>query len=221
MHFMFDSDQVGGKIVYVSSTKESEGKSFVSLNLAHTIALTGKKTVVVGLDLRLPKIQDYEGVKSEIGVSNYLMEKDVKIQDIIYPSVSAENLWIITAGIVPPNPAELLSRGKLQEMFEYLRTYYDYIIVDTAPLGLVTDTQLVKDHADLTLYVVRAKRMDKHILNLSLNHLRQLNYGKIGIILNGVDFEGKGYGYGKSIGYGYGYLDQKRKFFRLKKRQRG
>jgi capsular exopolysaccharide synthesis family protein len=220
MHFMFDTDSLGGKIVYVSSTKEAEGKSFVSLNLAHTIALTGKKTVVVGLDLRLPKLQDYEGAKSEVGVSNYLIESDVKIQDILQPSESAENLWVITAGIVPPNPAELLLRPKLAEMFTHLRTQFDYIIVDTAPLGLVADTKLIKDYADLTLYVVRANETDKQFLNLSLNNLRQLNYGKIGIVLNGVDFRGKGYGYGygNSIGYGYGEVDKKRNFFRIKKR---
>ncbi|MGY5354875.1 GumC family protein [Wenyingzhuangia sp. IMCC45467] len=208
------------KVIFVTSTISGEGKTFVSVNTASSIALTGKKVLLVGMDLRAPKITQYLGLPNRSGVSNYLIGQEDKISDLVFPLPGYENLEILSSGIVPPNPAELLLNKRLNKMFEELKEQYDYIIVDTAPVNLVTDTLMMSKHADMFVYVARANYIDKRMLELSEKLYREKRLPNMAMLINGMDHE-RVYGYGV-YGYGgYGYPDEeenKNFFQRLFKR---
>ena len=192
------------KTIFVTSTVSGEGKSFVSVNTACTLALSGKRVLLVGMDLRAPKITQYLGLPTRSGVTNYLINKDADLNDLIFSLDGFENLDVLSSGIVPPNPAELLLSPRIGEMFEDLRLTYDYIIVDTAPVNLVTDTLMLSDHADMFLYVTRAEYIDKRLLSVPETLYKEKRLPNMAILLNGLDHK-KAYGYGGYGGYGYGY----------------
>jgi len=196
------------KIIAITSSVGGEGKSFVTLNLATVLAMQQNKVIVVGLDLRKPKLfQDFK-LKNNIGASNYLVG-NATIDEIIRPT-TIPNLDIISSGPIPPNPAELLSRKSINDLFEELKTRYDFIVIDTAPLGIVADAFMIMPMADMTLYIVRQGYS-------KLEYLRTLddlyNDGKvknISIVLNDSVFR-NGDGYGHNYGYmngGSGYYDE-------------
>jgi capsular exopolysaccharide synthesis family protein len=199
-----------GSVIYVTSTVKGEGKTFVSVNLAITLSTLGKKVVLIGADLRNPQLHKTLNLQrsNEKGVANYLVDDGLKISDIKAKNLSHETKFdIIFSGVIPPNPAELMSNGRFEMLLKELKLEYDYIIVDTAPTLLVTDTTLITDLADATLYVTRANYTEKKLLKF-ISNLKDLNAIKnMGIILNNVG-ENKGYGYSSNYGYGYGYENE-------------
>lgn len=212
-NLQFVMKKTSGKIVMFTSTTSGEGKTFVACNLAVSKALLGKKVLLVGLDIRRPRLAEMFGfdVKAE-GITTYLAAdaEDVAMLDkFIVPSGVVPGLDVLAAGIVPPNPAELLSRSNLDKAMEYLSGKYDYIILDTAPVGLVSDSFLVNHVADAVVYVLRVDytyRDDIEYLNslIADSKLENVSY-----VVNGDKVTKKTYGYvgygtsGRRIGYGY------------------
>tara|TARA_R110002020_G_scaffold417571_1_gene626723 strand:- start:25207 stop:27603 length:2397 start_codon:yes stop_codon:yes gene_type:complete len=192
-----------GFCLYVTSTVKGEGKTFTAVNLAITLANTGKKVLIMGADLRNPQLQRYElDAKHRLGVSDYLVNNDIVLNDIIEPSTLHPNLQILPSGSIPPNPAELLRRDKLGELFKELESLYDYIIVDTAPSMLVADTFLINKYADLTLYVVRAGYTEKKLLDFAIDAKESKKLHDVSFVLN--DVQAANFGYGNKYGYVYG-----------------
>ncbi len=198
LEFMLHKQEGKSKTIFLSSTFSGEGKTFVSTNLAATIALSGKRTILVGADLRNPRISDYISCP-ERGVSNYLTMPNANIDDFITKVDGFKNFHILPAGTIPPNPTELLMGDKVAEMFTYLKENFDYIIIDTAPVSLVTDTLLIAKYADSFIYVIRANKLDKKMLEIPEGLYKENKLPNMSILLNDTDST-KGYGYG----YGYG-----------------
>ena len=209
----------GQKVVMVTSTVSGEGKSFVSANTAISLSLLGKKVVIVGLDIRKPGLNKVFNLSTkEKGITQFLTDPKRNIMDLVQQSDTNANLFILPGGAVPPNPTELLARKGLESAIEHLKQHFDYIVLDTAPVGMVTDTQLISRVADLTVYVCRADYTRKSEFSL-VNELAATNkLPRISIAINGLDLKkkkygyyygygkyGKYYGYGKRYGYGYGY----------------
>ena len=216
LQFMLENDQ---KVILVTSTVSGEGKSFISSNLAISLSLLGKRVVIVGLDIRKPGLNKVFNIpRKEQGITQYLSNPEKNLMDFVQPSDVSKNLYILPGGIVPPNPTELLARDGLDKAIETLKKNFDYIILDTAPAGMVTDTLLVGRVADLSVYVCRADYSRKAEFTL-INELAADNkLPNICTIINGLDLKkkkygyyygygkyGKYYGYGKRYGYGYGY----------------
>jgi len=194
----------GSKTVLLTSSVSGEGKTFCSMNLASVFALSGKKTVLVGLDLRKPKIFNDFDIKNEVGVVNYLVGQESLAA--ITQATRFENLDVITAGAVPPNPSELLMSEQMDLLMEELRARYDYIILDTPPIGLVSDALNLFRHTDATLYVVRQNYTKDPMLNVINEKYRKGEVKNVSFVLNYFQQKGKyGYGYGYGYDYGYGY----------------
>lgn len=193
----------GSKTVLITSSVGGEGKTFCSINMATVFALSGKKTILLGLDLRKPKIfGDFE-INNDTGVVNYLIE-EAEV-DAIIQKTQLENLDVITSGPIPPNPSELLTDSRIDELIDTLKQRYDYIIIDSPPLGLVSDSLELMRHADATLYVVRYNYTHKNMLALVNDKYKTGEIKHISIVLNDyVEKAGKGYGYGYGYTYGYG-----------------
>lgn len=187
---------VQSPVVLVSSCINGEGKSYVSSNTALSLAMLGKKVAVVGLDIRKPMLADYFQLPSRGCLTAYLSESDVKVDDIIIPSGEHENLDVIPCGAIPPNPSELLQTTRLDELFAELRKRYDYIIVDTAPVALVSDTYLLDRIADLTIFVCRYKYTPSEMVDYINRIIEQKRMHNIACVLNGVKSARAGYGYG-------------------------
>jgi tyrosine-protein kinase Etk/Wzc len=198
INFMLTGVKQGGKTIFVTSTVSGEGKTFVSINLATVLALTNKKVLLIGADIRKPKIGDYLDLKYEKGLTHYLMDNALKITDII-ESVSEVNFDFISSSLIPPNPSELLMNGRFEEVLAYGKQHYDYVIVDTAPVLLVTDTLLLGYLADMFIYVVRANFLDKRLLVTPKMMHEEKRLPNMAMLINGTDLD-RGYGYG----YGYG-----------------
>lgn len=188
-----------GKIISVTSTNTGDGKTFCAVNLATAFALTGKKTALVGFDLRKPRLSQIFGLSNMPGISNYLIGQ-VSLDDIRKPS-GHENLCIIPAGVIPPNPSELISSAQTQAFFQELRAHFDIVIVDTPPVGLVSDGRLLMDLADCHLFVVRSGVTEKEHFNLTMSNLVTEGVKCMGLVLNDVTTTHKGYGYYTSSGY--------------------
>jgi capsular exopolysaccharide synthesis family protein len=193
-------------VIYTSSSIKGEGKTFVSLNLALTLASLEKKVLLIGADLRNPQLHKYLNLnKNRIGLSNYLYDSTTDWKNLINEKAFDNDfLNIIFAGSVPPNPAELLSNGRFEELLKILKQQYDYIVVDTAPTILVTDTLLISQLADITVYVTRADHTDKKLLTYSKGLKDQGKLVNMAYVINNVGGE-KGYGYGYGYKYSYGY----------------
>ena len=204
MQFMLPtSDTKKTKTIFITSTTSGEGKSFIAANLATALSLTEKKVLLLGMDLRAPKETIYLGLPDQIGVTNYLTKDDISIDDIKFKVGETKNLDVISSGVIPPNPAELLSSAKLNELFTSLQNDdYDYIIVDTAPVSLVTDTLLISKYADLFLYIIRANYLDKKVFKFIQSFYDDKKLPNMSVVLNDTDLN---YGYGNTYGYGYGY----------------
>ncbi|SIN79762.1 GumC family protein [Algoriphagus halophilus] len=216
------------KKILVTSSVSGEGKTFTSLNLASAMALGSKKTVVVGGDLRRPKLASYFGHSDKVGLSTYLIGK-VEAEEIVFKS-QHENLYFVPSGVIPPNPAELLQTQRLKDFLAYLENSFDVVIFDTPPMGLVSETIDLMRLFDINLYVVRQSYTVKDhlvMINDLFNNKQVKNvYGVFnGIINSGYHYEGYNYGYGNTYLYSqnnkymYNYygedLDAKRK--RIKK----
>jgi tyrosine-protein kinase Etk/Wzc len=200
------SDGPRGKVIFLTSTIPAEGKSFVSINLAATLALTNKKVLLLGLDLRAPKITEYLGVSDCKGITNYILDDTLQVNDIKFTTPEVENVDFISSGLIPPNPSELLSNIRVKELFEIVKKDYDFVIADTAPMSLVTDTLLISEFADIFLYVARANFLDRKMLIIPKMLYDEKKLPNMAIVLNDTDSE-RGYG------YGYGYIQSKKKPF--------
>jgi tyrosine-protein kinase Etk/Wzc len=191
------------KMLFVTSTISKEGKSFISLNLAATYALSDKKVLLIGTDLRAPKLQEYLGVRANYGVTNFITNPNLTLDDLAVDFPGYPGMKIVTSGPIPPNPAELLASHRVKELFDAAKEEYDVVIVDTAPMGLVVDTLLMTDYADLFLYVVRNKYLDRRMLQIPENLYKQKRIQRMALLLNSVD-QKRDLGYGYGYGYGYG-----------------
>lgn len=191
------------KVILLTSSMSGEGKTFIATNLAAVLSLSGKKVLLMEMDLRKPKISEKLGIDNRTGFSTWSIGK-TPLSELIKPSGINENCWIITSGPIPPNPAELLLTDTTKELFATLRSRFDYIVIDAPPVGLVTDAQLLGHFADTTLYLVRQGYTFKQQLQISKELYTFRKMPKMNIVVNDVK-AGKGYGYSYTYGYGYGY----------------
>ena len=220
LQFMLEKDK---NVILVTSTISGEGKSFISANLAVSLSLLGKKVVIVGLDIRKPGLNKVFNIpKKDHGITQFLTNPSMNLMDLVQPSDINRNLFILPGGAVPPNPTELLARDGLEKAIETLKTNFDYVILDTAPVGMVTDTLLIGRTADLSVYVCRADYTRKAEFTLVNELSENKKLPNLCVAINGLDLQkkkygyyygygkyGKYYGYGKRYGYGYGYGKEK------------
>lgn len=192
-------------VILVTSSFSGEGKSFVSTNMGAVMALTGKRTIILEFDIRKPKILAGLSIGKNPGISNFLVGK-AELKDLILPVPSQENLFVLPCGPVPPNPAELLLDSKVTELFQWLRREFDVVIIDTAPVGMVSDAMTLGKFADCTLYLVRQGYTYKKQIGLIDDLYESKKLPAVSIVINDVKLKaGYGYyGYGR-YGYGYGY----------------
>lgn len=189
------------KVILITSSMGGEGKTFISTNIASTIALTNKKVVVLEFDLRKPKLSLGLNLSNEFGLSNYLIgAKD--LDSIIKPSGIIADLYVISSGPIPPNPTGLILSDRMNELIIQLKERFDYIIIDTPPVGLVTDGLILTQFVDLSLYVLRQNKTEKHQLKFVDDLYQSKKLKNLSIIFNGVN---KGIG---NYGYGYGYYEE-------------
>lgn len=213
LQYIFGREKTSRVILFTSSMS-GEGKSFISSNVATALAMAGRKTVILELDLRKPKIAKYLKLKTRTGLSNYFIGQIPK-EEIVQQSGVHENLYVITSGPIPPNPAELLEQKGMDELIDWLKTRFDEIIIDTPPIGLVTDALILARLADASIYVVRhGVTLKTQVLAIEELY-REKKFPKLNIIHNGIKLSGRyGYGYegtyayGYGNGYGYGYYDK-------------
>lgn len=208
--FMLKDVKDRSKKLFVTSTKAQEGKSHTSTNLASSISFSEKSVLLIEMDIRVPKILDYLNMtdKPSQGLSDYIVDKSIKPEDVIIKHKDNAFLDIIPSGTIPPNPSELLMSDRVDELFKHFENKYDYIIADTSAVGLVSDTLLISKFADMFIYVVSADNVDKRQLVHVAGTLYEGNrLPNMTMLLNGVK-EGKG-GYG--YGYGYGNNPNKKK----------
>lgn len=200
----------GGAIFQISSSGPWEGKSFVSINMALSLAYLGKKVLLIGADLHKPALSKYLEIdNNELGLSAYLAGIVDDIHQVIIPHENTKNLGIIPAGPVPLNPSELLSLPLLEETLDKLRNEYDYIIIDSAPFLAVSSGFIISKYVDCTLYIIRSGHTKFSIIDTLNNIIREGSLKSVMLMLNAVDFKknsiyGVG-GFGESYGYGYGY----------------
>ena len=197
------------KTLLLTSSISGEGKSFTCMNIAVSLALTGKKVVLLEFDLRKPRVSKALNIKQEPGISNYLAGL-ATYNEIIIPleSINIPGLFLLPAGSIPPNPTELMLNGQLNVLMDQLKRDFDYILIDSPPVGLVTDAKILNRYSDACLYMVRHKYTPKHYLNLIEQLYANDELNNLNVVFNGLTARGvlNNYGgYGTSYGYGYGY----------------
>ncbi|OIN58804.1 GumC family protein [Arsenicibacter rosenii] len=202
------TDPKGSQVLLFTSSISGEGKSFISLNLGASLALVNRPTVILEMDLRKPKLHKNLNIFPGQGLSNYLIG-EATVDEILQPVPGNENYFIITSGPIPPNPAELLSGPKLPELIDELKKRFDYVLIDSPPIGLVTDAQVIAPLADATLYVVRHDHTPKNFIKQLDTWNREHRFNKLNVILNAVG-EGEAYYYSYSYGAYYGEGKDKR-----------
>ena len=220
--FMLEKDQ---KVILVTSSIPKEGKSFIAANLAVSLAFLGHKTLIIGMDIRKPGLNKTFGFSTRsYGITNYLAAPDsTDLYKMIMHSDISKNLDILPGGSVPPNPTELVARPIFDATIEELKKHYDYIILDTAPIGMVTDTSIIAHVADVGVIVSRADYTPKAAFRNINNLLEDKNFTKLATVINDIDMTRRknsysygygrkyGYGYGRRYGYGYGYEEENSK----------
>ena len=199
----------GCKVILFTSTVSGEGKSFISLNLGASLASTGKKVIILELDLRKPKLLSTIGLEKKIGLSDYLIGK-VAYKDIIRAVPQQENFYMIESGTIPPNPAEILMNSHLPELITALKAEYDYVLVDAPPIGLVTDAQILGKYADVTFFLMRHNFSRKDHIHLLNELYTKKIFKNLNIIFNSIDTSSLAYGYRYDYSY-YGESEPKSK----------
>ncbi|WP_316842232.1 polysaccharide biosynthesis tyrosine autokinase [Pedobacter gandavensis] len=199
------------KVILLTSSMSGEGKSFIAINLGHILALANKKVLLMELDLRKPGLSAKLKLPGTVGFTNYIANPELKISDIIMPLKIQENLFMVSSGPIPPNPAELLLSERTQSLMEELKEQFDYIIIDAPPIGIVTDAQLMASYADVCIYVVRQNYTLKQQLTIVEDLQKSQKMKGLSIVINDIQAT-KGYGYGYSYG-DYGTSPQKTGFF--------
>lgn len=193
-----------GKVFLITSSLPGEGKSFVAANLAISLASAEKKVLLIGLDLRKPKVAETFNIESKRGLVNYLIGREQDIFRLIFRLEQYPNLDLLPSGQIPPNPSELLSTGKVRELLDSVRSSYDYILCDTAPCFLASDTYNIAQYIDNSLYIVRAGFAEIKMLRDVQDLFEKKRLNNMVVIVNGIDGTKKSYG-SSSYGYGYGY----------------
>lgn len=202
MDFMLNK-QKNSQVLMLTSSNPASGKSFASLNLAASLALTGKRTVLLEMDIRKGSKKDKDGAVLP-GVTHYLSGKITDLSHLIHPCPGLEELDVITSGPIPPNPAELLLEQALDDLIGQLRERYDYIVIDTVPFGMVADAQIISRVVDLCIYVIREGLMDRRRLSDVESLYTDGKLPHLSVLLNDAKYKHAGYGYGYGY-YGYGY----------------
>ncbi|MBE0674027.1 MAG: polysaccharide biosynthesis tyrosine autokinase [Bacteroidales bacterium] len=195
----FFTKEAKAPVILIMSTMPEEGKTFTAVNLASVYSLLGKRTILVGYDLRKPKLVNDFNLSNEKGVTTWLIGKD-NLSDIIQET-SFENLSVITAGPVPPNPSELIALDKSRELIKLLKEKYEYIIIDTAPLGIVSDTFHLISLADVSILVVRPGRTSRDVFGRTLNEIGESGTQGVSLVINDIPSTSKHYGYKEKHGY--------------------
>lgn len=199
----FFTREVSSPVILVTSAMPGEGKTFTAINLASVYSLKGKKTVLVGFDLRKPKIYRDFNLSNDKGVSTYLIRKD-SLNDIIQ-TTEFPNLFLITAGPIPPNPAELASSEEIKDLIINLKKQFDYIIIDSAPIGTVADSYAITELADAVIMIVRHGKTIRNILENTLNDVKTNDVHGLSLLVNDMDIRSLSYKYAYSYSYRYGY----------------
>lgn len=190
------------KIIYTTSSIKGEGKTFVSVNLSLSLATPKSKVLLIGADIRNPQLQRYnEEKKSSEGLTDFLYNPEINLESIIHKSKRNNNLDVLFSGTIPPNPTELLSNGNFKKLLDRFRKEYEYIIVDTAPIMLVTDTLLYAEYSDLVLYVMRSEYTAKSIVEFADSIIEDKKLNNVSYVIN--DVAANNFGYGNKYGYGY------------------
>ncbi len=203
------------KVILVTSSLSGEGKSFFSSNLAVTFAMAGKKTILIGGDIRRPMVSRLFGISNKTGLTNFLAGAVENPDDIVIKAPGFENLMLVPGGPVAPNPNELLMNGRFCEMIDRFKKEYDYIIIDSAPIGIVSDSLLISCHTDIQIYVARANFTKRKCLKIVNQEVANGRLSHCYLVLNGVDMTSGTYSYRRYGSYGhygsgyYGYGDKK------------
>ena len=191
------------RVILVTSSMSGEGKTFFSINLGASLAITGKKVIVLGFDLRIPKLLAELGLPNSLGITNFLVSDSSTVDDIIQPSKIVPSLFVMGSGPVPPNPAELMMSSRVKELFEELKERFDYIIIDSTPVGEVADAFTLKRYTDSTIYLVRSNYTFKSQLDIINDSYINNKLNHQMIVLNDVKNNNRGYGYGNYYGNYY------------------
>ncbi len=208
LQFMTPNDAKSQVIMFTSNVS-GDGKTFIASNLGASLALAGKKTILVSFDLRKPKLASYvSGAKSEVGVSNFLMNPKSRISKLINTVDGFENLYFIGSGPIPPNPTDLIHKNRTKELFDYLRANFDMILVDTAPVGLVSDALALSKHIDASIFIMRYKLTSLGQISLADELYSSKKLPNLSIVLNGIKKRRYGYAYAYGSDYGYGYYNE-------------
>lgn len=209
-YILHDENATEGQVILVTSSLPNDGKSLFSMNLASVFSLSGKKTILVGYDLRKPKLHKVFHVDGTKGITSYLIGRN-SYEEIIQHT-EFDNLDVLVSGPVPPNPSELVDSDKNRDLIKQLRKQYDYIILDTPPVSLIADAQCLAKESDINIFVVRSGQTDKGVLKISLAEMVERSNVKVNFVINGIEnaMQKYGYGsrYGSRYGYGYGYFDE-------------
>jgi capsular exopolysaccharide synthesis family protein len=198
------------QVLMLTSFNPGAGKTFVSTNLALSLAFSGKRVVLIDLDIRKCTLSKHLSEDKRLGVTDFLSEKTDKIFELLQRNELSENLYVIPAGLILPNPTQMLTSERLEQLIAHLRKQFDYVILDSVPYSMVADASIVNRVADLTLFIIRAGLMDKRMLPEVEKIYNQNKLKNMSVILNAVDYKRSGYGYGHyGYGaYGYGYGDK-------------
>jgi capsular exopolysaccharide synthesis family protein len=198
---------VNAKAFLVTSFLPGEGKTFTSTNLAAILARSGKKTILLELDLHKPRIYKRFGLPvQQTGITTYITGSS-KIEEIIQPTI-IPNLYCIFSGPIPPNPSEFVLSEKMRELIQYAKDNFDYVIIDTPPAGLLSDSIFLIQYVDASIFVLNTKSSTKKVITFIETLIEENGLKNINLLLNGVKNAGRRYyyaGYGYSYGYGYGY----------------
>ncbi len=206
LKFLLSENADKGKTILVTSSATGEGKTFISTNLAIALADPDKKVALLGLDLRSPKILEYLNLEDSVGVTNYIRDEKLVLEDIIIGLDNVPNMDVINSGIIPPNPIELLKSKRFQKLIIALKTQYDYVVIDTPPVSLVADALLFTDYVDLCIYVVRSGFTDKRLLSVADSLYQNKRFSSMTVLINDVETHSKNY-YGYT--YGGGVIEKK------------
>ena len=214
----FTLDHPTEKVILVTSTISGEGKTFVGINLSVMLSLSEKKVLIIGMDLRKPQLAKYFGIEFKDGITAYLSGQITDYKSLLYKNIEFPLLDVLPAGVIPPNPNELIMKKRFDSLLDELKKQYDYIVIDSAPVGVVSDSYLIDRVSDLTLYVCRARYTDKRTIEFINRIQDEKSLKRLFLVVNDVDLDSNkyayhrkyGYGYGKQrYGYGYGYGKKK------------
>ena len=210
--YILGNETDGGKIILITSSLPNDGKSLISVNVASIFAISGKKTLLIGYDLRKPSLHKIFGLNATHGLTSYMVGR-YELDDVLQ-ATEFNNFDVLVAGPVPPNPSELIDSDKNRALLKELKKRYDYIILDTPPVNLIADAQCLAKESDINLFVVRSEQTNKAAFKISLAELIERNDVKVHFVFNDIKTVAQKYGYGArydkgyyGYGYGYGYFD--------------